>query len=223
MKIRNFLNNTIEYSPSNVGSGGLGTQILGQLISELFQNNNIEKVEPKIQNVYDESNYSKSNQNIETGSVEPQDILSDVEPTSMNFQSQNKIKDGVFQNQATRNKNPGNLSGMSGNLLYGATSIANSKNKDAGDRAQLVFDTPEKGWNAMKSLMSSERYNKDGFRQDFSKWQTDQKAFNNILLDMTNKGININKRFIDTSPHEQKIAMNTRARFEGYQGPLLTV
>lgn len=129
---------------------------------------------------------------------------------------------GLSGNKAYRNNNPGNITGMGGKLLYGASTVAKSKTGDAGDRAQLVFDSPEKGWNAMHSLMSSKKYNDAPISKSFSKWQSDQKAWNGMKKSLRKSGIDVDKQtFNSLSPTQKKIFMNQRARHEGFTGNLL--
>ncbi len=124
-----------------------------------------------------------------------------------------------FKSKASRNNNPGNITGMGGKLLYGASGIARSNTGDKGDRAQLVFNSPQDGWNAMRKLMSSERYNSAPIRQSFRQYQTDQNAYANILKEYQRKGINVdNQTFNSLTPELQNEFMKTRARFEGYRG-----
>ena len=121
-------------------------------------------------------------------------------------------------NKAFRNNNPGNITGMSGKLLYGAARIAHSKYGDKGDQAQLVYDTPDKGFRAMHSLMSSDRYNNAPIHQAFAKWQSDKAAWANMLVDLNKSGINTQQRFGQLSPAHQALFMNKRARHEGWTG-----
>jgi len=135
--------------------------------------------------------------------------------SSKNFIGENNSS----KSKASRNNNPGNITGMGGKLLYGASSIAKSKTGDKGDRAQLVFNTPQEGWNAMRSLMSSERYNSAPIRQAFQQYQTDQNAYANILKEYQKKGIDVDRQtFNSLTPELQNEFMKTRARFEGYKG-----
>ena len=128
-----------------------------------------------------------------------------------------------YGNKAFRNNNQGNITGMSGNLLYGASRIARSKHGDAGDRGQLVFDTPKQGWQAMYSLMKSDRYNNAPIRQAFSKYQSDQKAWSNMLHNLEVAGIDTKSKF-NSLPMKQKLTfMNQRAKHEGWTGAPLTL
>ena len=121
--------------------------------------------------------------------------------------------------KATENNNPGSITGMSGKLLYGATGFANSKTGDKGDQTQLVYASPQDGWNAMRSLMSSDRYNSAPIRGAFKQYQTDQVAYAKILDEYIRKGIDVDKQtFNSLSPALQNEFMKTRARWEGYRG-----
>jgi hypothetical protein len=106
---------------------------------------------------------------------------------------------------------------MSG-LKFGASKIAHSNFGDKGDRKMLIFDTPEAGWRAMYNLMSSKSYNNAPAYKAFAKWQTDKKAWNNIIKESVNSGVNMNKKFIDMTPQEKAAFMNIRARHEGWTG-----
>ncbi len=129
---------------------------------------------------------------------------------------------GLRGNKAYRNNNPGNITGMGGNLLYGAAGVASSKHGDAGDRAQLVFNSPEEGWKAMHSLMSSKSYNNAPISKAFSKWQSDQKAWGNMKATLRKSGIDVDKQtFNSLSPSQKKTFMNQRARHEGFTGNLI--
>jgi len=131
---------------------------------------------------------------------------------------------GMHLNKATRNNNPGNITGMGGKLLYGAIGFARSNTGDAGDHVQLVFKTPQDGFKAMHKLMSSERYNKEPISKAFKQYQTDMNAYNNILKEYRRKGINVDRlRYNDLTPAQKAIFLSTRARFEGYQGPGLDI
>jgi len=124
--------------------------------------------------------------------------------------------------QATRNNNPGNISGMGGKLLYGAKRIARSGTRDAGDQKQLVFDNSRDGWRAMYSLMRGDKYNNAPIRKAFAKYQSDQAAFGRILNEMSSRGINIDNVF-NNLPLDQKVEfMRIRAAHEGYRGKRLT-
>ncbi len=123
-----------------------------------------------------------------------------------------------YGTKATRNNNPGNITGMGGTLLYGASKIAKSKSGDRGDQAQLVFDDEASGWSAMYQLMKSEKYNHMSIREDFSKYQTDNDAWARIKDELTQRGVNIDRRFIDLTPEEQVIFMQNRAQHEGWKG-----
>lgn len=136
------------------------------------------------------------------------------------------ISDGMFNpatglrgNKAFRNNSPGNITGMGGKLLYGAKGFARSNTGDKGDQNLLFFNTPKEGWNAMNSLMSSKRYNNAPIKQAFDKYQTDKKAWGQMLDGMSKMGIDPNKQTFNSLSPDQKIAfMNQRARFEGFTG-----
>ncbi len=130
---------------------------------------------------------------------------------------------GIYGSKATRNNNPGNITGAGGKLLYGASGIASSPVGDTGDRTQLVFDSPKAGARAMRNLMSSKSYNNQGIAKDFAKWQSDKKAWNNMLIGLKDKGIDTNKTFNQLSPENQYIMLNQRASHEGYKGSPLTM
>ena len=120
--------------------------------------------------------------------------------------------------KATRNYNPGNITGMGGKLLYGAHRISRSSHGDKGDQSQLVFGSARDGWRAMRSLMGSSKYNNAPIRQAFAKWQTDQSAWQRQLSEMGAKGINSNNTFNQLSIDQQMAFMRMRAAHEGYRG-----
>ena len=124
----------------------------------------------------------------------------------------------LYGSKATRNFNPGNITGMGGKLLYGASRIARSNHGDAGDRGQLVFDNARDGWRAMRGLMSSERYNNAPINKAFSKWQSDKNAWGNMVTNMEAEGINTNDTFNKLPLDKQLRFMRIRARHEGYKG-----
>jgi hypothetical protein len=127
-------------------------------------------------------------------------------------------------NKSTDNNNPGNITGMSGKLLYNAAAIVKSNTGDKGDRAQLYFATPDDGWKAMDSLMSSKRYNSTPISSAFRQYQTDTKMYDSILSEYRRKGIDVDKlRYNDLSQSQKKIFMETRARWEGYKGRPMNV
>ena len=119
--------------------------------------------------------------------------------------------------KAYRNYNPGNITGMSGKLLYGAIGFAKSNTGDAGDRMQLVFPSEEAGFKAMHQL-ALDRYSGGAIKTEFAKWQTDKKAFLSKLSALKRAGIDINKRYSDLSPKEQRKFRKIWAMFEGYKG-----
>lgn len=130
---------------------------------------------------------------------------------------------GLRGNKAFRNNNPGNISGMGGNLLYGAAAFARNKTGDAGDRSQLVFNSPKDGWRALYTLASSKRYNNAPIEQAFSKYQTNQDAWRNMLGGMRKYGIDPSKSTFNQLSPEQKVwFLNQRANHEGYTGHALT-
>ncbi len=131
---------------------------------------------------------------------------------------------GLRGNKAFRNNNPGNITGMSGNLLYGAKGIARSGTGDVGDRAQLVYETADDGWRAMNSLMSGSRYNNAPIASAFSKYQSDQNAWSNMKKHLTKSGIDVNNStFNQLSPQQKIVFMNQRARHEGFTGAPVTM
>ena len=122
-------------------------------------------------------------------------------------------------NKAYRNNNPGNISGMSGNLLYGAKGFARNSVGDVGDRSQLVFQTPQAGWKAMYSLMSGDSYNNAPINKAFSKYQSDQDIWKSMVGDMRANGINADRSTFNQLNNRQKVwFMNQRARHEGFTG-----
>jgi len=126
-------------------------------------------------------------------------------------------------NKAFRNNNPGNISGMSGNLLYGASGFARNSHGDAGDRAQLVFNTPQQGYKAMYQLMSGKNYNNAPISKAFSKYQSNQVAWKNMQNAMVKNGINPRtSTFNQLSPQQKVWFMNSRAAHEGYTGQRVT-
>ncbi len=128
---------------------------------------------------------------------------------------------GLSGNKAFRNNNPGNLSGMSG-LGYGASKIMHSNHGDKGDQKQLAFKDAASGWRGMNTLMSQKNYNNAPIRSAFAKYQSDQKAWGNMLSSMEKKGINTGGTFNQLSPDQKIIFMNDRARHEGWTGAPLT-
>jgi len=124
---------------------------------------------------------------------------------------------GLRGNKAFRNNNPGNITGMGGKLLYGAKGFAGSKHGDAGDRNQLVYGSAEDGTRAMHSLMSGSKYNNAPIAQAFSKWQTDQKAWNRMKNEYRHAGIDVDRsRYNDLSSGQKQKFMQIRANHEGY-------
>ena len=123
-----------------------------------------------------------------------------------------------YGSKATRNFNPGNITGMGGNLLYGAVGMADSPIGDKGDQTQLVFKTPQAGFDAMHKLALSNRYNTAPINTAFSAWQTDQKSFKNKLHDLNKAGINTNNKYANLSPEQQKVFRKVWSQHEGYRG-----
>lgn len=119
--------------------------------------------------------------------------------------------------KATRNNNPGNITGAGGKLLYGAIAFASSSVGDAGDRNQLVFKTEEDGFKAMHKL-AMKNYNSAPIKTAFSKWQSDKASFRNKLKSLVKNGIDINKKYGDLTPEQQKTFRGVWARYEGYKG-----
>ena len=179
------------------------------------------------------------NNNLEQKAFDVMNTMPDIAPvvdintnSNDNIHIQDMLQNGQMYNpytkisgtKATRNNNPGNITGMSGKLLYGASRIAHSKYGDSGDQRQLVYDTPEQGWKAMHSLMSGDRYNKTNIAQDFAKYQSDKKAWGNMLNDLRSKGINPDMNtFNKLSPAQKLYFMQSRARHEGFKGTPLTL
>jgi len=141
----------------------------------------------------------------------PQDFVGDLSPI-VGTQSHGK------GSKATRNNNPSNITGMGGKLLYGAIGFAKSNTGDAGDRNQLVYATPQAGFQAFHRLASSGRYNSAPINKAFSKWQTDQVSFRNKLSDLARHGVDTNKRYRDLSPQAQKVFRMVWSKHEGYKG-----
>ena len=130
---------------------------------------------------------------------------------------------GLSGNKAYRNNNPGNISGMGGKLIYGASGFARNSHGDAGDRAQLVFNTPRQGWKAMNQLMSGDSYNNAPISQAFAKYQSNQTAWKNMQSAMVNHGIDPRRStFNQLSPNQKIWFMNNRASHEGYTGAPVT-
>ncbi len=124
-----------------------------------------------------------------------------------------------IKSKASRNNNPGNITGAGGKKLFGAVGIAHSKHGDAGDRAQLQFKTMDDGWRAMNSLMSSKNYNNAPISQAFSKWQSDQGAWGRIKNSYRKVGIDVdNQRYNDLSSSQKLDFMRIRALHEGFYG-----
>jgi len=122
-----------------------------------------------------------------------------------------------YGTKASRNNNPGNITGMSGNLLYGAVGMADSPHGDKGDRTQLVFNSPQEGFNAMHNL-ALKRYSGAPIGSAFSKWQTDQESFRGKLKDLNSAGINTGSKYSSLSPGQQKLFRQIWSRHEGYRG-----
>jgi hypothetical protein len=120
-------------------------------------------------------------------------------------------------NKATRNNNPGNITGMGGKLLYGAIGFNRSNTGDRGDRMQLVFKTPQDGFKAMHQLALN-KYSNAPIRTAFDKWQTDKKSFKHKLSALKRAGIDINKKYSQLSPEEQFTFRRIWSRYEGYRG-----
>ena len=119
--------------------------------------------------------------------------------------------------KATRNNNPGNITGMGGKLLYGAKGFARSSTGDKGDQNQLVYGTAEEGFKAMHTLAMS-KYSRGPIRQQFKRWQTDMKSFNRKLKDLSKYGVNINKSYASLDPQDQKLFRKIWSQHEGYRG-----
>ncbi len=135
----------------------------------------------------------------------------------------NKYNDitGKRGNKAYRNNNPGNITGMGGNLLYGAIGFAKSKHGDKGDQNQLVYDSPEAGTKAMYKLMSGSSYNNAPIGKAFDKWQSDKKAWSNMKNKYRQAGIDVDRQtFNDLTPNQKYTFMNIRAKHEGFQGDI---
>jgi len=123
----------------------------------------------------------------------------------------------TYGSKATRNFNPGNITGMSGKLLYGAVGISKSNVGDKGDRAQLVFSSPQAGFKAMHQLALN-NYNNAPISVAFSKWQSDKNSFKNKLLSLQKAGVNINSKYGMLDKAQQKTFRKIWAQHEGYKG-----
>jgi len=119
--------------------------------------------------------------------------------------------------KATRNNNPGNITGMAGKLLYGAVGFAYSGTGDKGDQSQLIFKTPEEGFKAMDKLART-KYSNGPIRTEFRKWQTDMKSFNNKLQSLKRAGVDINKSYASLDSDKQKAFRKIWSQHEGYRG-----
>ena len=124
---------------------------------------------------------------------------------------------GIKGTKATRNNNPGNITGMGNKLLYGAIGFAKSRTGDNGDQNQLVYKTPQEGFRAMHEL-AVKRYSQAPINMAFSKWQTDQKSFANKISDLNKYGIDTRKRYVDLTPDDQKLFRKIWSQHEGYRG-----
>ena len=123
----------------------------------------------------------------------------------------------TYGSKATRNFNPGNITGMSGKLLYGAIGMADSPVGDKGDRSQLVFNTPKAGFQAMHQLAMN-NYSGAPINKSFSKWQTDQNSFKAKLNDLSKNGINTGSKYSALSPEQQGLFRKIWSQHEGYRG-----
>ena len=119
--------------------------------------------------------------------------------------------------KATGNNNPGNITGMGGELLYGAVDFARTNTGDKGDQNQLVYGTPQAGFNAMHTLAMN-NYSKGPIKTAFSKWQTDKKSFQNKLRDLSKYGVDVNKPYSRLNKDDQKLFRKIWSQHEGYKG-----
>lgn len=128
---------------------------------------------------------------------------------------------GISGNKATRNNNPFNISGLGGKLLYGAKGFSYSKHGDKGDQKMLYYASAEDGVKAGVKLMSSNRYNNKPIAQAFKKYQTNQKAFGNMLTKYRKLGIDVDNKTFNQLTNSQKYDfMAVRAEHEGFSGVL---
>ena len=181
--------------------------------------------------------YTKGLGNIEVTQLDPESITPIIEvPSNTKIYSNTSsiMSNGVIHlydkgkfnsftgkrgNKAERNNNPGNITGVSGKLLYGASAIAHNSFGDKGDQAQLVYSTPEAGWSAMAKLVQ-EKYSSKPIKDAFSKWQSNQKVWDKMKKELISKGIDINKKFSELSDNQKRILLIQRARHEGWTGPI---
>ena len=132
---------------------------------------------------------------------------------------------GITGTMADRHINPGNISGVSGNLLYGASRIARNKassKRGNGDVKQLVFPDARTGWRAMYSLMNKPMYNNAPIVQAFSKYQENKDAWKTMVSGLNKKGIDTNMVFKNLTMEQKVLFMQERARHEGWTGVPLT-
>ena len=119
--------------------------------------------------------------------------------------------------KATRNNNPGNITGMGGKLLYGAVGFAKSSTGDKGDQNQLVYHSEAEGFKAMHDL-AIKNYSAGPIKQQFNKWQTDKRSFRHKLRDLEKFGINTSKSYKALSAADQKLFRKIWSQHEGYRG-----
>ncbi len=131
---------------------------------------------------------------------------------------------GLTGTQAYRNNNPGNISGAYG-LKFGAKHIAYSSGKglEKADKYQLIFDSLEDGYRASHKLAGSPSYNrrgkgKYGIINNFRKWQSSKKGWDEMVSKGRAAGINLHKNFNELSTSQQVDWINIRADVEGFKG-----
>jgi hypothetical protein len=142
-------------------------------------------------------------------------ISHEASPLSRGLTTEERLARGL--SKATGNNNPGNITGMGGKLLYGAIDFARSSTGDKGDQNQLVYSTPQAGFEAMHRL-AVDKYSNGPIKTAFAKWQTDKKAFQNKLNDLAKYGVDINKPYSKLDKDSQKLFRKIWSQHEGYRG-----
>ena len=148
MKYKNPSFDSITYDPPQSGLGmNSGQDIMNMLTGDMFGS----KSNSGLQGMIDEIDREKSLLARDQLALDKLGSTSSTtEPSVVNLdKTTDTIPSGSFKNKATRNNNPGNLEHGSFTKKHGATS---------SDGRFAIFDTPEQGLGAMKSLLKSKNY-----------------------------------------------------------------
>lgn len=123
-----------------------------------------------------------------------------------------QYKDGTIERRegtrASRNNNPGNIE-------FG--DFARSQGAVGSDGRFAVFPTPNAGYQAMRALLSGERYGNLTVAQAITKWappsENDTQGY---ISSIQSLGIDVNQKFTDLTPQQQDLMMTGMAKKEGY-------